>query len=235
MSIVTFDLETTEDMKQITCAAVCEYGHKPVTFYSGDGVSLIEPDIMDLLDYLYQLHEGYNTIITWNGASFDFKLIHSLISSHPSLTKVVKEITRAHVDYMYFIFCCLGYPVSLENACAGTKVPGKSKYVTLKDGSKAVAGGAQAPLLWDAGETNAVLEYLCEDVSSLMRLAVEWRYKSKATWLSKSGKLKTLDMRTPSGDEVELTVDYCNSIPVPDTSWMTSPKSRNDFTGWLKE
>lgn len=127
----------------------------------------------------------------------------------------------------------MGYRVSLDRACAGSGVVSKLKSVTLKDGRTVSISGAEAPLLWDAGEDQAVLAYLREDVQSLMRLAVDWERTKRARWFTKQNKLKTLSLITPNGEDPVLTVDYCSELPLPDTSWMTNPPSREAMVGWL--
>lgn len=231
--IATFDVETTEDTEQITCAAVYAQGESIVTFHSGDGIPMGEHTIMELLDYLVCLHNDGVAITTWNGTWFDFKLLHKLVKDHPHLQKVVRELTLKHVDYMYFIFCCMGYPVSLDNACRGSKVKSKLDSVTLKDGRVIHPDGSQAPLLWFAGETDAVLKYLREDVRCLMDLVLNWEKSKCAYWLAKSGNLKQLSLIAPDGTEPFLSVEYCNTIPLPDVSWMTNPRTRESISGWL--
>lgn len=233
--IVTFDIETTEDMKQATCAAIAVEGMHTITFHSGDGIPMNEVTLMELLDQLSELHKAGYTITTWNGVGFDFKVLHGMLKGHPSLQKAVVHLAKQHVDLMYFIFCCMGYPCSQKNALAGTNLQGKVSVVVLKDGSTTEISGAQAPMLWDAGETAAVLEYLRGDVTTLLELAKAWRRKGVASWLTSKGSKKILEMTINDGQEVPLTVEYCSSLPLPDTSWMTNPKSRRDMVGWMME
>ena len=87
--------------------------------------------------------------------------------------------------------------------------------------------GAAAPVFWQAGEYAAVLEYCAADVMGTLALAVACQQSRRLAWLSRSGRPNEIALRRGW-----LTVEQCLALPLPDTSWMTQPLSRDSVVGW---
>ena len=125
-----------------------------------------------------------------------------------------------HIDPMFHIFCELGYPVSLEKAAAGCRIPGKT----------AGMAGFMAPQMWANGQHQAVLDYVTQDVRLALDVAVQSEQRRSFQWITQKGKLSKMPL-----SRGWLTVRDALRLPEPDTSWMTSPIPRRHFTGWLGE
>ena len=162
-------------------------------------------------------------IVTWNGCSFDFRV---LAIESQSLERCRRLATKS-IDPMFELFCRVGYPLALNSACVGMGLPGKVHEVILKSGDTLTKmEGSQAPALYRASETEAVITYLQGDVVALLELT-EMLYKTHCLqWTSKNGR--------PMFQSMELlTVEQCLKLKEPDTSWMDKPITRDQFAGWL--
>jgi hypothetical protein len=82
------------------------------------------------------------------------------------------EITMNHVDMMLLVYCKRGHFLGLDKALAGCGVGGKVHEVTLSTGETVTdMHGAKAPVLWQKGEFQAVLDYLKGDIQGPLALA----------------------------------------------------------------
>jgi len=91
------------------------------------------------------------------------------------------------------------------------------------------ANGADAPRLWAEGKRHEVLEYVAQDVRTTLDVALTCEACGKFQWIAKSGKLRS--MLLPDG---WLTVNEAERLPLPNTSWMTEPWTRESFTEWMR-
>lgn len=123
-----------------------------------------------------------------------------------------------HVDMMFHVLCRLGYGVSLNAAAKGMNLPGKPEAMN----------GAMAPVLWAEGKRSTVLEYVAQDVRTTAELATRCEATGALRWITKSGRARR--MMLPRG---WLTMAEAKRLPEPNTSWMTNPWVRADFTAWL--
>jgi hypothetical protein len=205
----------------ITCAAtLMADSQEPVLWHGGDRQSPSEQmsrdEAADLVHHLAaHVDRGY-TIVTWNGAGFDF----DILAEESGMLEECRRLAIAHVDMMFHILCRLGYGVGLDAAARGMGIPGKP------DGMN----GAVAPALWAEGRREEVLEYVAQDVGTTIELATTCETLGVLRWVARSGKVRC--MALPKG---WLTVESAERLPQPDTSWMTNPWSRERFTGWMHE
>lgn len=156
--------------------------------------------------------EGY-TIVGWNSLSFDFDILAEESGMHAECC----ELAKNHVDLMFQVFCQRGHPLALNTAAKGMGLSGKI------DGMD----GSQAPVLWQAGEYQKVLEYLAQDVRCTLEVALRAEKLRGVTWIARSGRRNVVPMQRL------LTVRECLSLPMPDNSWMQNPLSRSRFTAWM--
>lgn len=210
-------LEGAMDWKQyrpfgISCAATLRSDEAAPTlwtsvFYQG---AMKQTAVCNLVDYLrYRQQDGY-TIVTWNGAGFDF----DVLAEESGMVDECRELALNHVDMFFHIFCLLGYGPGLDRIAKGMGLGGKPEGMD----------GAKAPVLWQLGQYQKVLDYLSNDVRMTLNLA---RQSGELTWTSKSDKLITVQI------DHWLTVKEAMQLPEPDTSWMTEPWPRSKFVGWL--
>jgi hypothetical protein len=88
--------------------------------------------------------------------------------------------------------------------------------------------GEMAPELGRAGEREAVLAYLNDDVRSTLETGEAIARRRGISWIARSGN--------PNHQPFSklLTVNECLGIPEPDTSWMSDPFTREKFIGWTE-
>ena len=168
-----------------------------------------------LVGYLLEMNQQGYTIVTYNGASFDFRVL----AQESGAWETCKKLALDHIDLMFHFFCERGFAVGLNAVARGMGTPTKSGH------------GADAPRMWAAGQRQAVLDYVAQDVRVLMNVFQAVRKIGYVKWISKSDKLCTW---MPSSKRL-LTVKEAMMLPEPDTSWMTNHWGRQKFIGWLKD
>jgi hypothetical protein len=131
-----------------------------------------------------------------------------------------KQLALAHVDLMFHVFCDRGFPVALDKAAQALGVPGKPQGMS----------GLLAPRLWAQGKYQEVLDYVAGDVRIALGVALKCEERRKFEWITQKGSKSTMPL--PRG---WLTVGDALKLPQPDTSWMSRPISRSEFTGWIKD
>jgi hypothetical protein len=184
-------------------------------------------DVDDMLKYMLGVVELDGFVVTWNGLGFDFDVLTHECS--PDMVPIIHRLARYnHIDPMFQIFCEKGFPLGLQNASKGMGLPGKLEGMH----------GDLAPKLWaqSRSDQDEVLRYVGQDSVATADLYKAICRAGKLTWNSKSGKLVTWNPIMQFGRL--LTVDECNKLPVPNTSWMIrgggTPWTREKFMGWLK-
>lgn len=230
---LAFDIETAKDVPGedfnwrphrplgISCAATLASGEaQPRVWHTKTkqdtpDKQMSRTDARGLVQYLTKMaHSGY-TILTWNGLGFDFDIL-----AEESVEPVsCKECALAQVDMMFHIFCELGFPIGLEKAAQGMGLPGKPRGMS----------GIKAPILWAQGRFKEVLDYVAQDVRIAMQLAQMCERHKKIDWITRKGTKSSMPL--PKG---WLTANEALKLPKPDTSWMSTPLPRSDFTAWLE-
>jgi hypothetical protein len=168
--------------------------------------------VMDLMELSAK---GY-TLLTWGGAGFDF----DVLAEESGRVNECAALAKNHVDMLFHVLCSLGFPVSLQKASEGMKLPGK----------KAGVSGALAPTMWAAGQFEDVINYCIQDVHLTLQVAKKCELSRQLTWITQRGQAKQLGL--PNG---WLTVEAACQLPLPDTSWMTDPMLRDDVVRWLSK
>ena len=231
---LAFDLETAKDIPGddfnwrphrplgITCAATLtsdgnELRHWSTAAQPGTHAArMSRGDILDLVQYLEtKWAEGY-VILSWNGLGFDFDV---LAEESGALTRC-RALALGHVDMMFHVVCALGYPVSLEKAAEGMKIPGKPAGMS----------GLLAPKMWAKGRHDEVLDYVAQDVRMTMAIAETAEKRRSFAWITRKAIRSTLAL--PQG---WLPVRDALRLPEPDISWMTKPLKRRDFMNWTMD
>lgn len=203
----------------ITCASVQFKGQEPMLWFSkkenGDYAERMSTDdLARMVDYLRAaVQEGWQ-IVTWNGLGFDF----NVLAEESGRWVDCAELAFNHIDMMFHLFCDKGYPLSLEKAAQGMGLPGKSPGMS----------GELAPVLWQKGEFQKVLNYVSQDARLTLSLALSGENTRHINWMSNRGNPQYLSL--PWG---WLPVNRACRLPTPDTSWMDKPLKRSDFTQWL--
>lgn len=172
-------------------------------------------DLHEVIRYLCLQTEEQATLVSWNGLAFDF----DVLAEESGLLAECRRLAEEHVDMMFHVFCEKGFPVALKNAAAGMNLAGKLKGVE----------GIDAPRLWREGAFETVLEYVAQDVRTTLAVAQEADCRRQFAWRTQRGTVSTLPL--PSGWH---SVAAAQRLPLPETSWMDRPLSREHFTGWME-
>lgn len=231
MKYIAFDLEIARELPEgetdwkqhrplgITCAATFSEDDKhPQPFYSlapnSYAPQMRKDDLYELVKYLeYKVERGY-TIVTWNGLAFDF----DVLAEESGLYAQCAKLAMSHVDMMFHIFCLRGHYLGLDKAAKGLGLSGKTEGMNR----------AKAPQMWAAGQQRQVLDYVSQDVRTTLQVAqeVERLGMVMVQWTI-ARVVNTIDI------DQWLTVADAQRLPLPDTSWMTNPVSRDRFTAWM--
>jgi hypothetical protein len=203
----------------ITCAATMTSDGKASLWYgktaAGDFAPQMNPDeTQALVRHLQSEADAGSTILTWNGLGFDFDILAEESGMHTACS----ELAVKHIDMMFHVFCLKGYTLSLDKAAKGMRLQGKSPGIS----------GEMAPGMWKDGRYQEVLEYVRQDVQTILELGELALQRRQLSWVSNRGNRQHLTL--PSG---WLTVERALNLPLPDTSWMSNPWPRTKFTDWL--
>jgi hypothetical protein len=237
MKLAAFDLEIAKMMPDgvrdwrtfaplgITCAAVA-LGDAPDPIVWQGVPQLTQAESQQLVRDLEALvGQGY-CLLTWNGCSFDF----GVLAVESGLYDECAALAMGHIDLMLRVTFEKGHFLSLQKALDGARLTGKLKKVQLSDGTVLTdMAGAKAPEMWAAGEHQAVLAYLRQDVLQLLELARVVQQEKAIRWTSSKG--------TPQSVRIDrlITVQECFALPEPDVSWMTDPPTRQQFIRWMTQ
>ena len=228
---LAFDIETAQHLPDdradwrshrplgITCAAALPSDGEATLWYgrtaeNGFAPRMSRPQVVELVTTLFQAHKAGQTIVTWNGIGFDF----DVLAEESGLHQECREMALNHVDMMFHFFCLQGYPLALDTAAKGMGLPGKAAGMS----------GELAPVLWSQGMHQQVLDYLRQDVQTVLNLARAVEKRGTLRWISRSGKPGTANIGQ------WRTVSEALRLPAPDTSWMSKPMSRRGFTAWTE-
>jgi hypothetical protein len=229
---LAFDIETAKILPKevddllshrplgISCTATLAAGQeKAELFYSknDDGSPAAKMSRQDLSGFvdtlLRRVSEGY-TIVTLNGLGFDF----DILAEESGRKDDCKKLALDHVDMMFHVFCCKGFGVGLN---AAARAIGRGKTEDMD--------GSVAPQLWLQGDHRRVLDYVEQDCKVTLAVAARSERHRAFRWITQRNTSASLEL--PSG---WLPVHQARKLPLPDTSWMTSPPwPRSKFTGWI--
>ena len=229
---LAFDIETAKDVPGpdfnwkphrplgITCIASQATDDKePRVWLSrkDDGTPaarMTQADVADFVQFLSTSAADGCVPLSWNGLSFDF----DILAEESGLLDECQTLARNHIDMMFHVVCQKGFPVSLKNAAAGLNVAGKLAGVE----------GIAVPSMWASGQFDLVCEYVAQDVCTTLAVALKSESQRSFAWLTRKGTISTMPLT-----KGWLSVDAAARLPLPDTSWMPNPISRNEFMSWL--
>ncbi|MCA9076044.1 MAG: ribonuclease H-like domain-containing protein [Planctomycetaceae bacterium] len=231
---LAFDIETAKvtpgpvrDVKAlrplgVCCAAVLLSGESVPRIWHGvtsEGTPsprMTEAEVQQLVRDLAEYVEQGWTIITWNGAGFDFEIL----AEESGLQEECARLALDHVDMMFQVVCEKGFPIGLDAAARGMELQGKSKQVQQHE----------VPQFWADGRTDEVLSYLTADVRATLEVALTCEQRQELCWITQRGRKSRMPLSTGW-----LSVTDAMKLPLPDTSWMDNSKSRESFLDWLRE
>ena len=204
----------------ISCAATAAANEEVKVWYGRDqdgnpADQMSQADVAEMVEFLQKEVTAGKTILTWNGAGFDF----DVLAEESGLGKLCQELAFNHVDMMFHFLCEKGYLLGLDKAAKGMGLAGKT----------AGMDGALAPQYWQVGRRQEVLGYVAQDARTTLEVGQVTEQRGMLNWISSAGKSQQMPLR-----KGWLTVKEALELPLPDTSWMKQPMKRNRFVGWLK-
>ena len=210
-------------------------------------------DAVDLASYLLDMHATGWTVVTWNGAAFDFEVLAHAVQEG-RWAKEVAELALSHIDPAFQARAELGYMMKLEKAAQALRVGGKTKGMS----------GALAPVLWTGlypqlepldrqvldqqivtlglkpgtrAAQDLCLEYVGQDALCTLEVYEALLKKGSFRWITGRGTLS----RKPWRPRIRhrpvparmTTVKESLAAPHVNTSWMTkAPKPRREMLNW---
>jgi uncharacterized protein YprB with RNaseH-like and TPR domain len=165
-----------------------------------------------LVQYLTDAVQAGQTIVTWNGAGFDLRVLAQASGRADGCV----ELAWRHLDLMFWFHCRNGYSIGLDRAAQA-----------VGSGKTQGMDGAEAAKLWSAGEYERVLDYVEQDVRALEAIYQRAKQSNALRWINTRG-------RTSRAAGPLLAVREAYKLPMPDTSWMRrAPWPREKFVGWM--
>ncbi|MBI4671463.1 MAG: ribonuclease H-like domain-containing protein [Chloroflexi bacterium] len=235
MKFAAFDLEIAKSFPNdgnwknvaplgITCAALALSGESEPRYFQA-APQLSRAACRELVAELQRVACAGYTLVTWNGAAFDF----AVLAQESNMPRECAELALAHVDLMAIVTFKRGHFLSLQKALEGAGIQGKKQVVVLQDGSRLDGmSGKLAPELWRRGEFDAVLSYLREDVMQLLELTRIVSETQALRWTSAKGLPQVLRV------DCLWSVRECFAFPLPNTAWMnTDPPQREKLIEWM--
>jgi hypothetical protein len=228
---LAFDIETARVLPEsvtdlmdyrplgIACAAAAlSDREEPVVWHGHDGsgpsAQMSREEVCSLVEDLAAwAGDGY-TLVSWNGLGFDF----NVLAEESGQPEECARLALDHLDMMFHVVCRLGYPIALGKAAEGLGLPGKH----------AGLNGYDAPLLWAQGRCREVLDYNVQDARLSLSIAREVERRRELLWITRRGTTGRMPL-----ERGWCTVRRALEMPLPDTSWMSNPCSREEFTAWL--
>jgi len=229
---VAFDIETAADIPGpefnwhfhrplgICCAAAIPCDSSDPILWHGknpDGTPagrMSREEARHMVEHLRQLTDRGYILLTWNGLGFDL----NVLAEESDALEQCRDLALNQVDMMFHIFCDRGFPVALDKAAQAIGIPGKP------DGMS----GALAPQLWAKGRFQEVLDYVAQDVRIALQVAQMCEERQNFEWVTRKGTKGHMVLHRGW-----LTVREALDLPEPDTSWMSNPLPRQNFTDWL--
>jgi len=236
---LAFDIEIADDLPEerpwqevaplgITCAAT--YSNRGIShvFHGAEqedgrlAPRMTKDGCMALLTHLIGATSVGIPIVGWNSLGFDLQVLGYETGAWSEIRYLAQY---DHIDPAFQMLCERGYMVGLNTACKGMKVEQKLEGVE----------GAQAPAMWRGTreDQDKVLAYVQQDakITGLLYKAV---VEAKALyWRTKRGSISSWAPTMKA--ERMLLVDEAAILPSPDTSWMTNPRPRSKYSGWLEK
>jgi len=235
-------LEDCYDRLGISIAATFAEGETRPFLWYGPDQSIDRDEACVLVRYLIKMCERGYIPVTWNGASFDFRVLAYTSDMWPEC----RRLALGHYDPMLQFFCERGFPVGLQKVSMAMGCSGKTEGMH----------GDLVPKMWADGRREEVKKYVAQDVIVTAEVFREIKKRSAIAWYTRNGNLRYHKLVGGL-----LTVREAMELPLPDVSWMRKecvyckkrvlssamacsdcgceefkggPWPRSKFTGWLK-
>lgn len=123
-----------------------------------------------LMNLTSDIDDGH-TLVSWNGASFDFRVM----ADNYDTPEYAKELCLSHIDLMLNFWYQHGHRVSLAKVLKGYNMQPKHMH------------GSSAPKLWAEGKYQEVIDYCEDDARKTLKVAEIVHETSCIRWISRMG------------------------------------------------
>jgi hypothetical protein len=130
--------------------------------------------------------------------------------------RLAREVALDLVDPMFQFHVQRGFPVGLAAVAAALGVEEQKSM-----------HGSDAPKRWQAGDCQAVLDYVAGDCRITAEVVARIERNRAVKWRTKKGTVSSEPMPRL------LPVRDLLDAPLPDVSWMSDPIPRAKFCAWL--
>jgi hypothetical protein len=208
---IFFDIETDglEDGCQFKCAVAMPLTGGPESAY-------IFSDVDKFARYLVHEDNADATFVTFNGLSFDFRVVWNLCSDTEVKRHLALVALHRHVDIMYAFLVEFGYPSSMQS------------FAVRLGESKTWTGGAAAE---EDADIEQVKAYCKNDVAVLRKIYAAGCDRGVLERRASSGKVSTWALPSNGFLMVDECMEQWATSPA-DQSWMTQPLDVVGMASW---
>lgn len=218
-----FDLRPNEDIEKyapfhISVAATVIAGGEDKHWYSqgSDGKPLktiSKERANEMLEYLREMQKQEYMVCAWNGLKFDLQWLGYNAGNY----KLAKEVALKSYDPMFQFFNLKGFPIGLASVAKALGVTQK-KLMT----------GDKAPIEWEKGNYQLVMDYVKGDCQMTNKIIAEIIKGKSICWYTQKGDVKNVPV--PKLKTVEAVIKDAG----PDQSWMDKPLKKESFYSWFR-
>ncbi|MBK7643552.1 MAG: hypothetical protein IPJ19_11000 [Planctomycetes bacterium] len=167
----------------------------------------------EVLEYLRAEQQQGTRVCAWNGLSFDLRWLGHVARDMQLASEVALEL----YDPMFQFATQRGFPIGLAAAAEGMGIA-----------QKKLMSADRAPVEWQAGNHQVVLDYVAGDCTLTNQVAAAIEHAGQVKWRTKRGTLSSEPM-------VKLRqVRDVMRDPPPDQGWMSEPKPVSNYWAWMK-
>lgn len=237
VKFVAFDLETLGDDPEhitgISCAATLVHPNGPLRLWHSlqtlpDGRiadKMDEHDLIDMLLYLRALDDQGVPTVTWNGCSFDFRVLAEQL---PERYKSEAEyLCRRHYDPALQMLSEKGFMCGLEAASVAMGARGKMHEMDGLTASKEWATTRE--------KQDIILRYVGQDATTTAETFAAFLNVGYLAWRTKSGGTS---MWYPSGRVVRTVAEVIQNGFAGRPGWWSGesyPWTKERMIGWMSE
>ena len=190
------------------------------------------------------MHESMRGIkvLSWNGLGFDLPFM--LEEAGAAWEDDVSRLAFNHYDLAFQMFCRKGFMAGMDKTAKAMGLSGKTKGMSGEFAPPMWSGTADDEMIAkiraafnvmpgsrDAQEI--VIEYVKQDAITTVEVVKAVAEKGVLSWITRKGTVSRWVLRSQLGASAIMPVSRCMVLPEPDQSWMTDPRSRDDYTGWM--
>jgi hypothetical protein len=218
-----FTLAPGEDLERyapfdISVAAAATHGgsvrHWHARDASGRPTGVLDaPTARAVLEYLREEQRQGTRVCAWNGLSFDLRWLGHVAQDLQLASDVALEL----YDPMFQFATQRGFPIGLAAVAEGMGIA-----------QKKLMSAVRAPIEWQAGNTQLVLDYVAGDCTLTNQVVAAIETAGMVKWRTKRGTLSSEPLA-----RLRQVKDVMRDPP-PDQSWMSEPKPVTSYWSWMK-